>query len=183
MMVERVAASAAALDIQTGGGEVLAQVAEPPALLVATESRRQNLAVAKQNLKTVGRIGSRGPRRRRLPFRRRVLRPSRQQAPTVAVWDEIARVLRPGGSYLSQQVGAGSVRELTDFMMGPQPVSEGQHAGSCRLGRGSRSGSGGPTSRGLAHCFQRRRRGRALSAEGCLDRALIHGRPLWESAR
>lgn len=81
MMVERVAASAAALDIQTGGGEVLAQVAEPPALLVATESRRQNLAVAKQNLKTVGRIGSRGPRRRRLPFRRRVLRPSRQQAP------------------------------------------------------------------------------------------------------
>src|SRR5262249_43927981 len=35
---------------------------------------------------------------------------------------EIARVLAPGGTYLSQQVGAGSVRELTDAMMGPQPV-------------------------------------------------------------
>jgi hypothetical protein len=27
-----------------------------------------------------------------------------------------------GGTYFSQQVGAGSNRELTDFMMGPQPV-------------------------------------------------------------
>jgi SAM-dependent methyltransferase len=36
---------------------------------------------------------------------------------------EVARVLRPGGHYFSQQIGAGSNRELTDFMMGPQPVS------------------------------------------------------------
>ena len=36
---------------------------------------------------------------------------------------EIARVLRPGGSYLSQQVGAGSMHELTEAMMGPTPVS------------------------------------------------------------
>jgi SAM-dependent methyltransferase len=43
--------------------------------------------------------------------------------PTLTRWEEIARVLQPGGTYLSQQVGAGSVRELTDFMMGPQPVS------------------------------------------------------------
>jgi SAM-dependent methyltransferase len=43
--------------------------------------------------------------------------------PTVTLWDEIARALQPGGTYLSQQVGAGSVRELTDAMMGPQPVS------------------------------------------------------------
>ena len=46
--------------------------------------------------------------------------------PTVAIWDEIARVLRPGGTYFSQQVGAGSNRELTDFMMGPQPVDPGR---------------------------------------------------------
>ena len=43
--------------------------------------------------------------------------------PTTTLWDEIARVLRPDGTYLSQAVGAGSARELTDFMMGPQPVS------------------------------------------------------------
>jgi hypothetical protein len=43
--------------------------------------------------------------------------------PVVTLWDEVARVLEPGGTYLSQQVGAGSNRELTDFLMGPQPVS------------------------------------------------------------
>ncbi|MGB6456993.1 MAG: SAM-dependent methyltransferase, partial [Streptosporangiaceae bacterium] len=46
--------------------------------------------------------------------------------PTIAVWPEIARVLAPGATYLSQQVGAGSNRELTDFMMGPQPVDQGR---------------------------------------------------------
>jgi SAM-dependent methyltransferase len=36
-------------------------------------------------------------------------------------WAEIARVLRPGGAYFSQQVGPNSVRELSEFMMGPLP--------------------------------------------------------------
>jgi hypothetical protein len=44
--------------------------------------------------------------------------------PVTLVWPEIARVLRPGGTFFSQLVGAGSNRELTEFMMGPQPVSE-----------------------------------------------------------
>ena len=44
--------------------------------------------------------------------------------PVTTVWPEIARVLRPGGTYLSQQVGAGSNRELTEFLMGPQPLSD-----------------------------------------------------------
>jgi len=43
--------------------------------------------------------------------------------PTVAVWPEIARVLRRGGTYFSQQVGAGSNEELRSFLMDPQPVS------------------------------------------------------------
>jgi hypothetical protein len=40
------------------------------------------------------------------------------------LWKEIARVLEPGGTYFSQQVGAGTNRELADFMMGSQPISE-----------------------------------------------------------
>jgi hypothetical protein len=32
--------------------------------------------------------------------------------------------VRPGGTYLSQQVGPGSVRELTDFMMGTQEAND-----------------------------------------------------------
>ncbi len=48
--------------------------------------------------------------------------------PTTTLWGEIARVLEPGGAYLSQQVGAGSNRELIDFLMGPQPVSQARSA-------------------------------------------------------
>ena len=46
--------------------------------------------------------------------------------PTIVVWPEIARVLKPGGSYLAQHIGPGTNRELTDFMMGPQPVGQGR---------------------------------------------------------
>ena len=54
--------------------------------------------------------------------------------PVVVLWEEIARVLRPGGTYLSQQIGAGTNRELTDFMMGPKPVNESRSAASARRG-------------------------------------------------
>jgi hypothetical protein len=48
------------------------------------------------------------------------------------LWGEIARVLRPGGSYLAQLIGPGTNRELTDFMMGSQPVNESRSAASAR---------------------------------------------------
>jgi SAM-dependent methyltransferase len=48
--------------------------------------------------------------------------------PVLTVWPEVARVLRPGGSYLSQQIGAGTNRELFEFMMGPQPASQARDA-------------------------------------------------------
>ncbi len=40
--------------------------------------------------------------------------------PVTTDYAEVARVLAPGGTYLSQQVGQGSLRELYEFMMGPQ---------------------------------------------------------------
>lgn len=42
--------------------------------------------------------------------------------PIVTSWPQIARVLGPGGTFLSQQVGTGSVRELTEAMMGPYKI-------------------------------------------------------------
>jgi len=63
-----------------------------------------------------------------LPFRGESFDLVVSRHPIVAVWAEIARVLRPDGTYLSQQVGAGSNRELTDFMMGAQPVDSARSA-------------------------------------------------------
>ena len=41
--------------------------------------------------------------------------------PTGRRWDELARVLRPGGTYLTQGIGSGSNRALFEALMGPQP--------------------------------------------------------------
>src|SRR6266581_1833622 len=54
MLAQRMATASAALDIQTGGGEVLAQIPHPPPVLVATESWIPNLETARRNLARVG---------------------------------------------------------------------------------------------------------------------------------
>jgi SAM-dependent methyltransferase len=115
----RMAGVAAALDLQTGGGEVLAEIAPRPTLLVATESWAPNLAIARRRLPTVVAAGNAGP----LPFRDDSVPLVVSRHPVVTPWGDIARVLVPGGTFLSQQIGAGSNRELTDALMGPQPVS------------------------------------------------------------
>ena len=48
--------------------------------------------------------------------------------PATIWWDEIARVLRPGGTYLAQHVGPASAFELIEFFLGPQPEARrGRH--------------------------------------------------------
>ena len=126
LLAGRMARAAAALDIQTGGGEVLAQIPAAPPVLVATESWPPNVAVARRNLRPLGAAVVEADDEADLPFRSASFDLAVSRHPTVAIWPEIARVLRPGGTYFSQQVGAGSNRELTDFMMGPQPVDPGR---------------------------------------------------------
>ncbi len=126
LLGERMARAAAGLDIQTGGGELLAQIPRPPPVLLATESWPPNVVVARRNLRPLGAAVVEADDEAGLPFRGDLFDLVVSRHPTVAIWDEIARVLRPGGTYFSQQVGAGSNRELTDFMMGPQPVDPGR---------------------------------------------------------
>jgi SAM-dependent methyltransferase len=129
LLSERLRRARAVLDIQTGGGEVLAGAvraagASGPAVLAATESWPPNVALARANLAPFGGEVAEVPDEASLPFPSGSFELVVSRHPTEIVWEEIARVLEPGGAYLSQQVGAGSNRELTDFMMGPQPVSQ-----------------------------------------------------------
>ncbi len=123
LLAERMAGATAALDIQTGGGEVLAQIPHPPPTLAATESWPPNIEVARRNLGPLGASVAEADDLADLPFPAESFDLVVSRHPTVTIWGEIARVLRPGGTYLSQQVGAGTNRELYDFMMGPQPAS------------------------------------------------------------
>lgn len=121
---ERMARADAGLDIQTGGGEVLASIPKAPPVLAATESWPPNLAIARQNLAPLGATVVEVADTADLPFPDGTFDLVVSRHPTITLWDEIARVLRPGGTYLSQQVGPGTVRELADFMTGPHAVSE-----------------------------------------------------------
>jgi SAM-dependent methyltransferase len=127
---------AAALDLQTGGGEVLAAAGSAglsagpaagpagPPTLVATESWPPNVAVAQRNLAPLGArvVAVPGPDSD-LPFPGAAFDLVTSRHPVSVRWDEVARVLKPGGSYFSQDVGHPSVGELTEYMMGPRPAA------------------------------------------------------------
>lgn len=127
LMAARMADARAALDIETGGGEVLARaltgLPQRPPVLVATESWPPNLAIAAVSLRPFGGRVVQAADDSGLPFAVGAFDLVVSRHPVETVWPEVARVLRPGGHYFSQQIGPGSNRELTDFMMGPQPVS------------------------------------------------------------
>jgi SAM-dependent methyltransferase len=125
LMSRRMAAAGAALDLQTGGGEVLAGIDQPPATLCATESWPPNVRIARRNLEPLGGFVVQAGDRQPLPFRSETFDLVTSRHPTAVLWHEIARVLRPGGRYLAQQIGIGSNRELYEFLMGPLPHPEG----------------------------------------------------------
>jgi SAM-dependent methyltransferase len=120
LLADRMAGAAAALDVQTGGGEVLALIPHPPPLLAATESWPPNLAIAGRNLARLGARVVQAADDANLPFLAETFDLVVSRHPVRTRWDEIARVLTPGGTFLSQQIAAGSVRELADALMGPR---------------------------------------------------------------
>ncbi len=128
LLAARLSAVDSVLDVQTGGGEVLGGALERatrvPARVAATESWLPNLEVARRRLAAFGAVIEASADGAPLPFPDAGFELVVSRHPTVTIWGEIARVLSPGGSYLSQQVGPGTNRELTDFLMGPQPVGE-----------------------------------------------------------
>lgn len=129
----RLATVDAALDLQTGGGEVLAAAPALPRLAVATEGWPPNVAAATARLHPRGVAvvahDDSGPDPDPLPFGDAAFDLVTSRHPVVPRWAEIARVLRPGGTYLAQHVGPASVFELVEHFLGPQPdeVRRGRH--------------------------------------------------------
>ena len=128
-MGERLAHASAALDIQTGGGEVLASAPRLPPLTVATEGWPPNVAKATALLHPRGAVVVAAAEDAPLPFAAEALDLVTSRHPVRTYWYEIARVLRPGGTYFSQQIGPASVVELVEYFLGPQSdeVKNGRH--------------------------------------------------------
>lgn len=123
LMSERLARATAALDIETGGGEVLAGAGTFPPTMAATESWPPNLAKATRLLHPRGVVvvADTGV----LPFADEAFDLVVSRHPATVRWAEIARVLAPGGTYFAQHVGPASVFELTEYFLGPQPEARG----------------------------------------------------------
>jgi SAM-dependent methyltransferase len=120
-MGERLGRASAALDIQTGGGEVLASAPRFPAVTVATEGWPPNIARATALLHPRGAVVVAVPQDAPLPFADGAFDLVTSRHPVRPHWSEIARVLGPGGTYFAQHVGPGSVFELVEQFTGPLP--------------------------------------------------------------
>lgn len=121
LLASRLGRATSALDIDTGGGEVVSEAAVLPPSMVVTESWAPNVARARALL---------SPRRvqvietsdgQPLPFPDESFDLVTSRHPVDPDWLEIRRVLRPGGHYFAQHVGPASAFELIEFFLGPLP--------------------------------------------------------------
>ncbi|TDE92559.1 class I SAM-dependent methyltransferase [Occultella glacieicola] len=118
LVSQRMAGARAGLDLQTGGGEVLATIERPPPVLRATESWPPNLPLARAALAPLGGQVLEAPDAGPLPFADASFDLVTARLPVVTPWPEIGRVLAPGGTFLAQEVGPGSNIELSRAMLG-----------------------------------------------------------------
>ena len=113
------------LDIDTGGGEFLLSLGHPYENTAATENYPPNVALCQKKLLPLGIDFRPAAGNGQLPF---------PDASFDVVIDrhgdfnpvQIGRVLKPGGLFISQQVGAENDRELVTLLCGqvPMPFSE-----------------------------------------------------------
>ncbi len=125
----KLAAATAALDIQTGGGEVLAGAGAEnfPPTLVATEGWPPNLAKATALLHPLGAVVVADHDEPPLPFADHAFDLVTSRHPATVHWSEIARVLAPGGTYFAQHVGSGTNVEISEYFLGPLDPGDGRH--------------------------------------------------------
>jgi len=118
LLAERLARVGSALDIDTGGGEVVAEAPVLPPTMVVTEGWPPNIERARRLLGARGvRVVPRaeGP----LPFPDGAFELVTSRHPVRPDWAEIRRVLQPGGRYVAQHVGPASAFELIECFLGP----------------------------------------------------------------
>lgn len=89
--------------------------------MAAAEPWPPNLALATRLLHPLGAVvvatGDEPP----LPFADAAFDLICSRHPSAVWWDEIARVLKPGGAYFAQHVGVIYLRELIEHFVGPRP--------------------------------------------------------------
>jgi SAM-dependent methyltransferase len=110
-VAERAATARAMVDIECGDGRLLASLPTRPPLVVGVEDYQPR----------PGAVAGRGDA---LPLRSGAFDLVISRHPVAAHWDEIARVLAPGGTYFAQHVGPRSAAEVGEWFVGPWTSSD-----------------------------------------------------------
>lgn len=136
------------LDLDTGGGEFLLSLGHPHALTAATEAYPPNVALCRETLSPLGIDFREASAAGSLPFEDGsfdlVINRHGDFSPA-----EIARVLKAGGVFVTQQVGAENDRELVEQLLPHPPRATLSQAvsfhrqGRLRGGRADRAGGAG----------------------------------------
>jgi SAM-dependent methyltransferase len=121
-VVERAADVSTLLEVQAGVGSMIGRLPSLPMLSVATEGFPPSVATAAPLLRSRDvHLVVTSQARRALPFAAGTFELVISRHPIEVWWGEIARVLRPGGTYVAQHVGPHSLRSLSESLMGPLP--------------------------------------------------------------
>ena len=116
--------AASVLELQAGTGAMIGRLPSLPPVAVATEGYPPSVAVAAPKLRARGvRLVVTSQTQVGLPLRSGSFELAISRHPVDVWWTEVARVLQPGGVYLAQHVGRHSLRDLSEFLMGPLPES------------------------------------------------------------
>lgn len=121
LLASRLPDVASALDIDTGGGEIIGEVPRLPPTMVVTEGWPPNVERARRRLSPRGVRVVPVEQGHPLPFPDASFELVTSRHPVAPDWDEIARVLADDGRYLAQHVGPASAFELIEWFLGPQP--------------------------------------------------------------
>lgn len=119
LLAERLGRVESALDLDTGGGEVLAEAPSFPPRMVASEGWPPNAQRAQELLGPRGVHVIETAEGAPLPFPDESFELVTARHPVQPDWQEIHRVLLPGGTYFAQHVGPASAFELIEYFSGP----------------------------------------------------------------
>ncbi|MFX1489756.1 MAG: class I SAM-dependent methyltransferase [Promethearchaeota archaeon] len=112
------------LDMGTGGGEFLASLAPLPKHTYATEGYKPNVQIARNQLEPFGVEVYFCPDKDKLPFQDEefglVINRHEEYSP-----DEVYRIIKPGGNFMTQQVGDKSDSKLRFILTGKEDSNDG----------------------------------------------------------
>ena len=136
LVAARAATVGSLLELDVGTGTMLGALPVVPAVAVGAEAHRPVVAAAGERLRHRGAslvVVPSAPGDA-LPLRSATFDLVTARHPVANPWEEVARVLRPGGTYLSQQVGHHTMAELVEAVTGEAPTGRGRHPDTLRAG-------------------------------------------------